>query len=470
VSVRKVLPDPASAPTYVTVAEFRCPGIPDPSKILAPLEEAQVLSELASDGLHVVVEGSPTGNRTGCSTFGDQGNAYFSNETIDSRFLIGGITHSKYICATRHANFGAASAACGASTCCYDDSGNTCGDEPADDECTFLPALTANDVAIESTFAFEEIRPNDHCTAARFKNSTRIECGGSSNQGHYPYVCDANTSATSNNVFQACAGMVVTHVTFNSSRKELRHPYWSGYAMDGEKDATPCNGGTIPCGGFQTKSAASYDDLKSDCRDFTVADLGPVPPIAAGDCLARVAADADHDGTIDACEDTVQCSPGADAVCDDAQYCNGVEWCSDAVPGGCHAGAPPNCDDGIACTFDSCNEAADSCDHTSTCPVGEICQPSGECAPPPCPIEHTCATACNKGNVCILSSALPTSTSLGADRCLRANGQLFQCPSGTPVIALTTPCSKCACCSATPACFCPSTCPSQVELTCGPQE
>ena len=49
-----------------------------------------------------------------------------------------------------------------------------------------------------------------------------------------------------------------------------------------------------------------------------------------------------------------------DADCDDGVFCNGAETC-DAV-NDCQAGVAPNCDDGVGCTDDSCNEVTDSCD------------------------------------------------------------------------------------------------------------
>ncbi len=52
----------------------------------------------------------------------------------------------------------------------------------------------------------------------------------------------------------------------------------------------------------------------------------------------------------------------ADATCDDGLFCNGAEHCSEA--GRCVAGRAPSCDDGIACTTDSCSEALRACRST----------------------------------------------------------------------------------------------------------
>ncbi|MEE9332454.1 MAG: hypothetical protein V3U89_09540 [Methylophilaceae bacterium] len=44
--------------------------------------------------------------------------------------------------------------------------------------------------------------------------------------------------------------------------------------------------------------------------------------------------------------------------CSDGLFCTGAATCQNNM---CVAGTPPNCDDGIACTIDSCNEIANSC-------------------------------------------------------------------------------------------------------------
>ncbi|MFQ5415352.1 MAG: S8 family serine peptidase, partial [Phycisphaerae bacterium] len=49
-----------------------------------------------------------------------------------------------------------------------------------------------------------------------------------------------------------------------------------------------------------------------------------------------------------------------DAECDDGVFCNGAETC---VSGACVAGTAVDCNDGIGCTDDACNEATDSCDN-----------------------------------------------------------------------------------------------------------
>jgi len=81
------------------------------------------------------------------------------------------------------------------------------------------------------------------------------------------------------------------------------------------------------------------------------------------------------DGQSDSC--SAGCTVNAD--CDDGLYCNGAETCNAGV---CQAGTAPNCGDGVSCTVDSCNEATDSCDHTTSnalCDNGLFCDGAETC-------------------------------------------------------------------------------------------
>ena len=88
-----------------------------------------------------------------------------------------------------------------------------------------------------------------------------------------------------------------------------------------------------------------------------------------------------------------------DGDCDDGLYCNGAETC---VEGTCQAGSTVDCNDGISCTADSCNETTDSCDYVPDdglcddglfCTGTEKCDPDVDCLPgtgDPCPEGQTC--------------------------------------------------------------------------------
>jgi len=101
--------------------------------------------------------------------------------------------------------------------------------------------------------------------------------------------------------------------------------------------------------------------------------------------------------TIELCnESTNMCEQVLDhASCQDALFCNGVEFCDPILD--CEDGADPCGSDGIPCTADSCDETLDACIHTpdnTVCDDGlfcngpEVCDPEvpGGCAdgPDPC--------------------------------------------------------------------------------------
>jgi hypothetical protein len=103
--------------------------------------------------------------------------------------------------------------------------------------------------------------------------------------------------------------------------------------------------------------------------------------------------DADVPGEIPA--DARTCTTSAQ--CDDYDPCNGMETCD----GGYCVTHPSPCDDGIACTTDTCEASPGgySCGHIfvhSACPEFMLCRPEVGC------IEVPCATDpdCNNGNDC----------------------------------------------------------------------
>jgi hypothetical protein len=74
------------------------------------------------------------------------------------------------------------------------------------------------------------------------------------------------------------------------------------------------------------------------------------------------------------CSDSGSHSHGCHSAsdCDDGNFCNGSEVCAE---GDCVPGDPPNCDDGVACTSDSCSDASGGCIHATDDGVcrGESC-------------------------------------------------------------------------------------------------
>jgi len=125
-------------------------------------------------------------------------------------------------------------------------------------------------------------------------------------------------------------------------------------------------------------------------------------------CMAGQPVDC-NDGiecTVDGCDETADACVGtaSDALCDNAEYCDGAEVCDAQL--GCTAGPAIDCNDGVECTVDGCNETADGCDHVATdslcddgtyCNGAETCDAAGGC-------EDGKAIDCNDGVECTVDS------------------------------------------------------------------
>ena len=96
----------------------------------------------------------------------------------------------------------------------------------------------------------------------------------------------------------------------------------------------------------------------------------------------------------------------SDDECDDGQFCTGVEIC---VGGTCQDGPDPDCDDGVGCTDDSCDEENDlcisypndgNCDDDDFCNGVETCDAVADCqaGTNPCPDD---GIFCNGTETCL---------------------------------------------------------------------
>ena len=102
-------------------------------------------------------------------------------------------------------------------------------------------------------------------------------------------------------------------------------------------------------------------------------------------------------------EATDECWCASDDDCDDGSFCTGVETCVDLQ---CVSGAAPNCDDGLSCTIDTCDDVAGECvnavDH-GACDDGLFCSGVEVCAPATGDPETGCEVGmspCDDGDGC----------------------------------------------------------------------
>ena len=163
-------------------------------------------------------------------------------------------------------------------------------------------------------------------------------------------------------------------------------------------------------------------------------------------------------GTSPNCDDGVSCTDdlcseaqdrcvhvARNTLCDNGLWCDGAETCDALL--GCQAGVTPDCNDGIACTTDSCDEAHNTCTHDpnhAACDDGtycngvEICTPDAGCMfgePVPCEDGVTCTV-----DVCVEQTRSCEHSPLSSicNDGVFCNGEescdaVLDCQAGTPV-------------------------------------
>jgi len=139
-----------------------------------------------------------------------------------------------------------------------------------------------------------------------------------------------------------------------------------------------------------------------------------------------------------------------DPDCNDGHYCNGVEACVDDY---CHAGTPIDCDDGVGCTDDTCNEILEQCDNVPNdaycidslfCNGVETCDAVSDCLPgtDPCPgqvcdeVDDLCL-GCDDDGLC---EASEDCNSCAGD-CI--GGEFGGCGNGVCELELLEDCLSC---------------------------
>ena len=133
-----------------------------------------------------------------------------------------------------------------------------------------------------------------------------------------------------------------------------------------------CTGGV--CGYTDNDGEICDDELF--CNGADTCGAGTCSVHAGGACDDGVACTVDTcDEELDSCANTID-----DLACDDGAFCNGAETC-DAVLD-CQAGTAPSTDDGVACTDDSCDEDTDSIVNVASdgnCDDGQFCNGTETC-------------------------------------------------------------------------------------------
>jgi hypothetical protein len=187
---------------------------------------------------------------------------------------------------------------------------------------------------------------------------------------------------------------------------------------------------------FAVEGAGPECTVNADCNDGLF--CNGTETCNAGSCQAGTAPNC-NDGvscTVDSCnESTDSCNNTPNnGLCDNGLFCDGTETCNATL--GCQAGTAPNCNDGVGCTVDSCNEGTDSCNNTPNdglcdnglfCDGDEVCNATLGCqdGADPCTGGETCnegADICEGGGGNGPQDAV-YNAGLGAPACLVAGSE-----------------------------------------------
>ena len=170
------------------------------------------------------------------------------------------------------------------------------------------------------------------------------------------------------------------------------------------EDNNPCTDdaceGTKGC-----SNKPNTKDCDADGSNCTVGDACNGGTCKAG---AKVICDDGNACTVDSCDKLVGCkhAPAEGSACDDGIPCSTGEACK---AGACAGGLAKTCDDGKPCTLDSCDPATGTCSNAQTkglvcddgkiCTWTDVCDANGACTGTP--------AACDDGKPCTADSCDP---------------------------------------------------------------
>jgi hypothetical protein len=228
---------------------------------------------------------------------------------------------------------------CGSDAAC--DDGNACTtDRCVDGRCTRTPV--ANGSACSDGNA---------CT-------NTDSCADGTCIGNDPVVCPAETACSNAGVCNTATGLCSAT------------PKADGTACS---DGNACTRSDACQGGFCVGQDPVVCAAATDCRNAGVCNTGTGLCSSIAKPNGTACSDADACTQGDSCQGGF-CQAGAPLVCNDGLFCNGFESCDASL--GCVGGAPPNPDDAVACTVDTCNENTDAIEHApdpALCPAGTFC-------------------------------------------------------------------------------------------------
>ena len=147
------------------------------------------------------------------------------------------------------------------------------------------------------------------------------------------------------------------------------------------------------------------------CNGDDFCQTGTCTPTGTRDCDDSVSCTDDScNETLDICDHDVN-----DAYCDNGDWCDGTETCNSVSD--CQPGTPPNCDDSVTCTEDSCNETMDVCEHDANdtlcdnnlwCDGDETCDELADCQDGDDPCDPATQSCNEEDDICEPLSSCPT--------------------------------------------------------------
>ena len=214
-------------------------------------------------------------------------------------------------------------------------------------------------------------------------------------------TCDAVNDCQAGTAPSTDDGVVCTDDSCDEVNDVIVNTVNDGNCTDGEFcngaetcDATnDCQAGTPPDPG---DGVACTDDSCDEVNDVIVNTVNDGNCTDGEFCNGAETCDATddcQDGTPPIIDDSVGCTDDScdevndvivntvnDGRCTDGEFCNGAETCD--ATNDCQAGTPPDPDDGVGCTDDSCDEDNDVIVNTvndGNCTDGEFCNGAETC-------------------------------------------------------------------------------------------